>query len=186
MKKVEKFNFVEFIKNSNKAFRAAKKAQKRVMIAEDVILRIKNKNINPIVGQILIFNDKDLDTYSNASFKNTLNNNNLTSCKVCAKGALFCSIIGRTNKITINEADDYESTYSLSGKKGETLKKYFSEDQIDMIETAYEGVSYMDIVKDKEVINKCQAFYKLNKSNHTTRMIAICENIIQNQGTFKP
>ena len=115
------FDLNEFIETSNKAFKKANKARRRVLIAKDVIMRLKMKNIQASINYIIDISSIDLERNSGLnSFKELLNNNDLKYCKVCAKGALFCSIIGRTNKYTLHDAFNNPSALVLDGNYGET------------------------------------------------------------------
>lgn len=179
---VNNFNLDAFVDNTNKAFSKANKARKRVLIAKDVILRIALNNLWIKEGEFICkslflnnLNDNSL------SFKKVLNtNSNEIICKVCAKGALFCSVIGRINNMSIGDVrftgNDIEN---INHKQ---LLKYFSIEQLDMIETAFERISFIHAILEEDR-EKCKDFYD-NFSNSQERLIAICENIINNQGTF--
>lgn len=185
--------FAEKIEATNKAFDAASPEQKRVMIAKDVIERVKTKRLRPVTGNFL---RRDQLQAESGSFKDFLNKDILTNgdesetCVVCAKGALFCSIIGRVNKMSVDEVRGMDfSTHSFNDRGHNKLLEYFSPDQVDLIETAFEGGSFLKIADwtDRE---KSIAFFNkvgVNKySKSKERLIAICKNIIKNKGTFKP
>jgi len=173
------FNLDTFVNTTNKAFSKANKARKRVLIAKDVILRVALNNVNIKTGNFLSKSDFLHALNRQLSFKDVLNNNNET-CKVCAKGALFCSIIGRINNVTINDIQGDRN--SLIDNNHKQLLKYFSAEQLDMIETAFESGSYLNIIS-ADAKDKCVEFYK-QYTYPTDRLIAICENIINNKGTF--
>ena len=175
-----------------KEFSKLTKAEKRVAVAKDVLARIKTKNITPVSGTF--FCSK---TQPEGSIKNELKNN---KCGACAKGSLFLSFIGFTNKFNFNDFDIKTSSFGdyiddkfkyfvtrgeeLNSDEMKRLSVLFSRKQLSVIETAYEGSVYYwnEEITNKEE-NACMAFY--DKHNSTTeRLTAICNNIIKNKGTF--
>lgn len=172
----------DYIENSNAKFELADAAKKRVIIAKDVIMRLKTENLVAETG-ILVGLVSDNATFEN-SLKNFLNAD-IESCEVCAKGALFCSLIGRINKFSIKDINS-ESGNDESNKIHKELKKYFSIEQLDLIEIAFEGDSYLGTQLDDDIIDAAQDFYYEYEDDSNNRLIAICENIIKNKGEFKP
>lgn len=174
-------DITQYIQQTNKAFETATLAEKRVMIAEDVIERIKRKNIIISEGRVLhAYKRKNID-YDD-SFKETINKGSL-ECLVCAKGALFCSIIGRINKYTTHDALRDDTHNNFDDPKHKLLLKYFSRKDIDAIETCFEGTSYLNTGRIDE--DTCIEF-KYRYDTAYMRMIAICNNIITNKGKFIP
>ncbi len=182
-----KKNLTTYIKETNKAFAEATPAEQRVIIAKDVILRLETKNLLAAKGAFLKEGSFDvLNLYtSRISLKNYLNKNDRNSCVVCAKGALFCSIIGRNNKMTIGAMVNGNGGNNLYSGGHQRLLEYFSREQLDLIETAFEGKSYLNICNAK-TLQGAIYFYNANLESHYNRLVAICNNIIENQGTFKP
>ena len=177
----------DYIEETNEAFEKASPDQKRVMIAKDVLLRIELRNINMKRGNFLSKRSLPLEK---GSFKDMLNYYKRPVCDVCAKGALFCSIIGRVNNLTIDELLSMDiMVSSFSDPAHQELKKYFSEEQIDLIEIALEGSSFLNIA-DYDDYGKAIDFHHNHfvesDSSAEYNMIAICNNIIENNGTFKP
>lgn len=168
---------IKKIEKSNKKFNSATKAEKRVMIAQDTIERVKANNLiikrgNFLESSGLFFANED------ASFKDFTNSN---ECTVCAKGALFCSFVGRVNAVTNLEA--IRNNNWINDKPHQKLLEIFSKQQLDLIETAFEGCSYLKQSTEKQHERAKSYYYKYNDTNK--RLIAICENIIKNKGTFK-
>lgn len=193
------------IEKGNKAFEAMTKAQKRVEIAKDTILRVNMKQFVANRGAILSdIKGSALDP----NIKAVLNSNKSFTCQVCAKGGLLMAYIGRVNKVQFssilgalgngNEAD------SLAHVK---LSEIFTLKQLALIEVAFEGVQYLTHMSESEsnlnvtptiVLNKVQFhravafyqrkggdFYAYRGESVDNRLIKICENIIRNKGTFK-
>lgn len=170
-------SFIKSIEKTNKEFEAASKAEKRVMIAKDTIEKIKLNNLSAFKGQFIRNEFGSRNPFE--SFKDYTNEN---LCKVCAKGALFCSFVGRVNEVTLGEIRGGNSIDNLEHKK---LLSIFTKIQLDLIETAFEGVSYLNICKNEDLLINAEAY--LNKyPDNDKRLIVICENIIKNKGTFKP
>ena len=180
----------DYIEETNEAFNKSSPAQKRVMIAKDVLVRIESGNINIKRGNFL---SKVSLPKKTGSFKDILNNHEGSICEVCAKGALFCSIIGRVNKFTIDQLIETDiMVNSFSDPAHQELKKYFSEEQIDLIEIALEEFSFLNVVNNDDFYKAQNFNLTLFLSNNENRasaeniMIAICKNIIENNGTFNP
>lgn len=180
-----KEEFLKSIEDSNEIFNKLSKAEKRVEIAKDVIARIKLKMIdaeNGITVEIENFEDNNLIN------KEIINSN---TCQVCAKGALFTAFVGRVNNFNkfFHELTDNRAKDSLHKK----LNKLFSWKQLALIEVAFEGhqlLNYDDkgslIILSEKVEDRATANYAYEFDNNDELLIKICENIIENNGTFKP
>lgn len=183
-------NIKSYIARTNKKFEEASAEQKRVMIAKDVLLRIQEKVFRVSWGQVVSYIRTGTgETQSNIQLKSILNDNN-KKCSVCAKGALFCSIIGRVNHCTVEQVND-DTDNNADGFIHSELRQYFSLEQLDLIETAFENNSYLNVIGVKSR-KKAHKFYEKRMYNFQTSMdesdllIDICNNIIENNGTFKP
>lgn len=185
MKRSKILDMDKHIEDTNQQFENASPEEKRVIIAQDVIDRLNADLLiaNPgsmmkgvsLMGEELNWAD---------SFKTYINRK---SCKVCAKGALFCSVIGRVNKISIDDAVSATEGNHYDDAAHMKLRELFTLEQLDLIETAFEGTSYIgehtQITSEESEIARTY-FYKFIIARE--RMIAICENIIENKGEFKP
>ena len=169
MKTDLKESFLKKIEETNELFNKSTKAQKRVMIAQDCIDRINIRLLGARRGSIIRLNDNDRIN------KEILNNNH---CEVCAKGGLFVSYVGRVNNLDIFNLVSNEPDNRVHKK----LFEIFSLKQLATIEFAFEGFQYLLIKIDKP--KELRDFYLLYE-NENERLIAICENIIANKGTFK-
>lgn len=169
-------NWNKHVEKTNAKFDAATPAQKRVMIARDVINRIESKYIIADSGSF----GRNIEGYGQAKeFINT------KTCSVCAKGALFCSIVGRVNKFKLEEFDsNAETNGDIESKIHAPIREYFSDEQIALIETAFEGEQYLESI-NIDTWEAVDFYEELRYSDHD-RLIAICQNIIKNKGTFKP
>lgn len=180
---MKKSYFEKYVEKSNEVFKAATKAEKRVMIAKDTILRIRKGNLEVQTGTLVEMQD---DT-QHPSFKDYINGE-YVNCEVCAKGALFCSFVGRVNKMSTKDvisSSGNEPTNNIHLK----LKSLFSIKQLDMIETVFEGDSLLGTLSNDEE-EKCYNFTigleVKGIYEEDDKLIAICKNIIKNEGTFIP
>lgn len=168
-KKLQKF--IKKIEETNKIFNESTKAQKRVMIAQDCIDRIKCNLLTANTGSFIVYNGSNVNqTRVNA-----------TTCEVCAKGGLLASYIGRVNNFNdecLGNDEDNEAH-----KK---LLEVFTLRQLAIIEYAFEGTQYIySISIPHDMQKKLEDFYDENYEDDDQRLIKICENIIKNKGTFK-
>lgn len=181
------------IEEDNQMFENATKAEKRVIIAQDCLDRIKLGQIEPAFSTMCkIYND--LET-SQHSIKDYINTKKELICSACAKGSLFMSYIGRTNKLTFNEV---ESDNHIDGTEHSKLLKIFSAKQLSLIEFVFEGRQHLNFDKKGKRINLDKYYSKMRDfrfDNGTKKdyfgfdsnllIVAICKNIIKNKGTFK-
>lgn len=163
--------FIKKIEKTNKIFNESTKAQKRVMIAQDCIDRIKCNLLTASTGSFITYNGWEVDQ----KLVNT------TTCQVCAKGGLFASYIGRVNNFRDECLGNDER--NEAHKK---LREVFTLRQLAIIEYAFEGSQYIYSVSlTPDMENKLEDFYDENYEDDDQRLIKICENIIKNKGTFK-
>lgn len=182
----------------NKKFWAATKGEKRVMIAKDIIKQIKAGHIRPKTGAYIklsknkfVKTDGPLDQYFDK-----------TPCNACALGSCFISLVTVGDKLKISDVanTDYDGDYFMTRIENDSpwrdnLREIFPSLQLSMIESAFE-VSHMRDERDGDIgeiyqddnrrtIKKSIMFgRKYVKSSD--RLIAICRNIIKNEGKFKP
>lgn len=184
------------IARRNKIFKAATPAEKRVLIAKDVIAQIKLKRYKATVGTWVLpkigfpdeaaaanhpFADKD------ASLRELVLADKLGTCDCCALGAMFMSCTLYNNKTTVAAFDDelWEFDDIIDSKTGHFsngLDRFFSKDQLMKIEAAFEGNIGAFVLESANRI-KAGAWYDRYK-NPETRLIAIMKNIIENDGKF--
>lgn len=157
------------------------KAQQRVIIAKDVILRISLGKIKPKTRVFCrlpnIF--KGEENYDLKSFVLS----KTRSCEACAKGGLFMSFVGINNNFT--RQGHYLSS-CMDSDSMKALSTIFSKKQLAMIETAFEkttsfGTSDTSSYED----DKSEAF-GAKYDSPKKRLKAIMQNIVKNKGTFKP
>jgi len=190
------------IVKKNAKFKKATAAEKRIMIAKDVIAALEQKTIRSQNGVWCESEDPLFDRETMISYydgNDTINNTEISAtiknvkCNVCALGALFVCGVRRFNKITFGDLEGIHG--SLYDRSGETasgsfdqdhldyfLKSYFSKSQLALIEIAFEkgkGGYHANSTKELLAMN-------MFKGNSKNRMIGIMKNIIKNKGQLVP
>lgn len=184
------------ITKQNKKFEQATPAQKRVMIAEEVIAQVKANRIISDRGVWLNIDFKDGGNINpTESIQNLFKNNQVKECRCCALGAMMVSCTILNNKELYQDlcfhfehlghwVDEYKE------KLPNGFNKFFTRKQLIMIECAFEG--FMSYFRSEDLINplthneikKTKDFFEEHPETEE-RLLAIMENIIKNKGTFK-
>jgi len=113
------------------------------------------------------------------------------ACRVCAKGALFLSHIRVNDKIDMGKIlGDFHTAIVLYDEDVcQPLLSYVSQDQLDLVETAFEmrdvGLQLADRGLGAEATQAIN-FGLCYLGDDKARLKAICQNIIDNEGWFKP
>jgi hypothetical protein len=172
------------IKRRNKLFKKATKAQKRVLVAKDVINQLKKGKFKAIDG---VFGDIDYTSEGDLSARDEFLKGEIT-CQACALGAMFMSCTLFNNNLSLRENNYAFPDIGDGVKKGLDYKngfnKLFAKPQLRLIEIAFEqGRGYFSIKSNLET--KAGRFGSLYTENKE-RLTKIMTNIIKNNGTFKP
>jgi len=156
----------------NQRFHQADLAQKRQIIAQDVLDAIRAEKFRPISGVWVDWNI-DLDQPLAAQVEKN------PTCQVCALGAAFlCAVRYHPGAYprdfhVMRSGCGHDAIFKLLGD-------FFEDDQLQMIEAAYEqGRGFCG--GETEAI--C---FGLKYEDDQERMIAIMQNILANHGTFVP
>lgn len=180
--------FLKKIEKTNSIFEAASPEEKRVMIAKDVLERIKLNMFHVKRGNFCTLYTDGLDIEVS---KETLNE---TECRVCAKGGLFVAFVGRANNFNhkfdghrIHPGFNNQSDNQAHTKLGEL----FSLRQLCLIEYVFEGSKYIYYDENVEYISftdeeqtKIHKFRDKFEFDAERILKAICRNIIRNNGEF--
>jgi hypothetical protein len=152
------------IAKREKIFKASTMAQKRVLIAQDVIAQIKAKKLKPAHGIFVQFEKvaglkmTSRDPYSELTREDVSNHlgadkdarelyleDKIQQCSCCALGSLFVSCTLYNDNTTTDElafAGEDISDWLMSGGKGDRmsngLDKFFSIQQLQLIEQTFE------------------------------------------------
>jgi len=191
------------IAKRNKLFAAADSAEKRVLIAKDVIAQIKLGRfkaatqtwVTPNVRRKPGFDysggvNLPLEFGHDAPVRELFLDKKIESCDCCALGAMFMSCTLYNNNQT---AEDFEEEVSwefderVEGHHGgfsNGLHKFFSRAQLQLIEASYEGGAgaFEGPMSKRAAVDGWMNALPNNKK----RLVAIMENIIENNGTFVP
>ena len=181
----------------NEEFKKATKAQKRVMIAKDVLAQIKAERCFPKRGEWVrpLWSDDqksiDIKLDPNSSIKDAFKSKAINSCEVCALGGLFMSCTNLNNNTTVG---DMKTEYYIGEfvnddvKISNELNRIFTQKQLMLIETYFEGgagyfksYSHHFSYSDEKLL---VIFFKSFDDDERLKMIM--QNIIDNNGTFKP
>ena len=202
------------IKAENELFLSLPNNEKKIIIAKDCLARIKFSQLKPICGMFAETNHLKIVFDDKKSLQSVLNEE-VISCDVCAKGGLFLSYIGRVNQVTIDGLGP--TSNNITDGNHSKLLEIFTPEEISYIEMAFEGHQYLryNLENDrieftpKEII-KARKFYIKHGGNfngdvndtsaytsfvtrttfnapldNSKRLQAICRNIIRNNGEFK-
>lgn len=184
------------IAKENAAFEKLSPAKKRVAIARDVLAQLNAKRFIATPGNWAV--PKGKESLLSASEAKTKQNKELQeifskikTCNTCALGGLFVCAVESADKIKVkdlldfksNEEAPFDDTCDVDINEDDIttyLEKYFSYDQLAEIEYAFEqgggalsgsqeALSFVDDVESP-----------------SERMRLIMENIVVNNGIFKP
>lgn len=188
------------IAKRNRLFAAADPAEKRVLIAKDVIEQIRLKRfraraqtwVRPNVKANGLNHNPDLilEFGPDAPVRELFLNKQIQSCDCCALGAMFMSCTLYNNNQTaenFEEETDWDFDERIGNKRlgfSNGLNTFFSGAQMRLIESAFEGSNGAFMAPEREY-NKVTAWMDKIPDDEK-RLVAIMENIIENKGTFKP
>lgn len=185
----------EYIDLSNEAFALMTKNEKKVQIAKDCLSRIELGQLEPYKGAIVSYSSiqKLGKTNNNLTSLKDILNNDIRPCEVCAKGGLFMSYVGRTNDFRLCDftSSDLEKYNSFSDSEHKKLLEIFTAKELAYIEFAFEGNQLLDKFKNGKPLYFSYLEHQRVKNFFETfgypeaRLVAICNNIIDNNGKFK-
>jgi hypothetical protein len=151
------------IEAENILFNMKTKAEKRVIVAEDCLIRIYARQILPYCGRFI--NDSSSFSRIPQSVQSQLNTPEVgIQCESCAKGSLFLSYVGRANKF---ENNDLESGNDIDDKQHKKLLEIFGVRELAYIEFAFEGQQYINFEFPYKLIDE-----EKNPINFTDEEIA--------------
>lgn len=166
---------------NNQKFNGATKAEKRVIIAKDVLKQLKAKKIK---AERFTYLDENFTTdYAEEDMREALNKTE-EPCSACGVGSLCIALVLRENDFKV------PCGINVLGAILKKLTKYFSMKQLALIETAFEGKTrdIHDMVEEKlplSIIYRAETFTR-GCFTVEEMLIKIMKNIIKNEGTFKP
>lgn len=187
MKKIDKIKSAVAAENrriskANKEFDKMTPAEKRVQIARDVLAQLASKRLVAASGLWLsgkgaepLFSNTQLD--KNDELQAVLSKKK--QCTGCALGGMFMCAVERADKLKLKDLseDSQEARHIENEDVFEYMGKYFSRDQLNAIEAAFEqGQGASDDYK--------AGMWLEDIDDASLRMRLIMENIVANKGKF--
>jgi hypothetical protein len=174
---------LKFTETQNAVYARASKRAKRVLIAQDVLAALRSKRLRPTTGTYLDLGatiwplNEKITADPLGSFQELLPQ--LPPCNVCAKGAIFACTVLRQNEVKNQDVRYRNSGSAFSDKNmSKLLQGVFSPAQLRSIETEFEC---------RRISGKGRyAVMGLQRFQPRRRIVEIMQNIVRNQGTFKP
>lgn len=111
----------------------------------------------------------------------------LGQCPVCALGAVLVATVRRFDDLVIKHLANYNTLKGGCGRQlVGYLSKFFSGEQLDLIEVAFEGSSNMmrTGISDEEEASALD--FRSALDDDRAALVKILENVITNGGTFVP
>ena len=190
-------NRQEQIRRANAAFEKLSPSDKRVAIARDVLAQLDAGRITAKTG--VYIRSFDLVNLIDESAKDVQLQSLLSAveeCNVCALGSMFICGVNIANNLPVKRVTTYGSEVSGSDAK-KYLRRFFTNGQLGLIESAFETgdmlSNYSRVPKrDYALLRAAIRFGELfdvedeNWMRDELRLRAIMENIIVNDGTFRP
>jgi hypothetical protein len=169
MNKLQLRQELKRIGDRNRRFNGMTPERKRVTIARDTIAALKDKKF--IATHDGYLDDKSVDN------GDKLPNN--YKCQACALGGMFVGLTTRIKNLTVKTHGRLRSQITAP------LEEFFDVDQLKAIEYAYEQGCVSQGNLDCDYAYKCES-YGREYLDSSKRLIAIMQNIINNNGTFTP
>lgn len=184
------------IKVREAKFKAANAAQKRILVAKDVLAQVKSGKLTAKTGNWLTVHgvpDTQMDEHGEpiGSMREALVHPEV-NCTACALGGLFMSCTLFNNKVEFKdyEHEDIGDLISEGEHFKNKLDTVFCRTQLKLIETAFElGNGWFGERSTGKELTESQRQARAFGEQHmdpSDRLVAIMKNIIKNNGTFKP
>ncbi len=186
--------------------KAKTKAERRIIILKDAITQIKLQNIRANPGEVIDlpwslmsseFDGKDAKPILANFFKN---NNKKEYCSACARGSLLLCTVHKENEFILDDFHACGGSYYKGSTTDTRLAKLFSEQQIALMEAAFEVGDYVNL-DDEDYIDYSYAMneeflgiklvtkavdFGRKYEDPNKRLLAIFANAARNNGIFKP
>lgn len=167
----------------NEAFAKLTAKEQRVAIAKDVLVHIATRKIVAKQGTYFEIKHRSFSADMQACEVVAA----APSCTVCALGAVFVAAIDNANEATMDDMDpdDFGNRIEIGhAPLKRYLSRFFSVDQLHLIEAAFESSDIHDFFEYDAVQPATNMFNDFVSSEE--RMQIIMRNIIDNDGTFIP
>lgn len=152
-------------------------ADKRVVLAKDVLRYMDLRWLHPFRGRY--FHPVYTNLFEFNAIQDLREIVKQSNCYVCALGALFIAAV------IYNKDPEYCFMLKHSGSIRKILNSYFSQNQLSLIEMAFEGSSIYSI--EGQTPDTIVAAITFSDNCYTGEiMTSIMDNIITNNGEFDP
>ena len=188
---------VKRIRRSNNRFNVASDAQRRVMLAKDVLASLEAKRLVP-ASCTYVDSLGDVEQAKEVIEKYGV----MPTCTACALGGLFIALLDRAG----DKREMRSSLHPYSDEVYRRLELVFSKTQLKMIEVAYEADTLVNDlrIENRELAVACLNFsycetpllecvsgsrrgpYYGVEDRREARLTKVMKNIIRNKGTFDP
>lgn len=173
---------------NEKSFCHLNPANKRIALAQDVLLRMDQGKWRPLRGLYVRVSNMFLkNTDKQKSLQDLLSEIN---CECCAKGGLLLALIDKSNQFQVGQLTQCcgsrsDSAYYLHRDDiiKQKLEGIFSHNCLDLIESAFESDHLVGLTVDRGLLIEAKNMYPKSWSA-PQRMRAIMNNIISNKGSF--
>lgn len=178
------------IEKRNAAFSRMPNHRKRMAIARDVLAQIEAKRYLAKTGSYVVSRGLNERVYGDVhsvrtdehgraipqmSLQEALLEDAAAQCNVCALGSAFCSMARLEGGLTLRQVCGIH----------ETLTPIFGQNQVALIEYAFEGCySGSGLILTSAENEQCSRFHD-KYDDDSKRLEAIFTNIVRNKGTFK-
>jgi hypothetical protein len=163
--------FCQDVERSNKKFAKATPAEKRVMVARDIIKMLELRRITPVPGLYVSMDSREAinsvpkDGIDRFQVSDLLKIPSAPACSVCAIGAAMVASTLRLNEATAYCGDSFYQTYGDNGMT-RRAQEVFTDDLLRVMERVFES--------------------ELGCCGYSSRdrecLLAIYRNIIRNKG----
>ena len=178
-----------------------KRADARIAIAKDVLMTLDAKRLSVVArsGYVFIERGAVVPEYVVESFEALAlavrNPRSRAQCHVCAIGAAALSAVGLYDRAddlndhwgeNADDGDDYMGFYADSGLLRGLLGAWFTPNMLSLIECAFEETIFHGAKNSSPVDRKRASLFGKQFSDPELRLRAIMQNIVDNDGTFRP
>lgn len=152
------------------------KAQQRVVIAKDLLARLRRRTFTPETSTYLRVTDlNENETDARKAFRGA-------ACRGCQIGGLFLCALDRHNKLAQSDMELIRVGRRREWQAGDGalrnyLTQWFTHAELDIVESFFEGW------EDEDGPGKAGRFAKLVE-RHGDRMKMIAQNIVDGKGRF--
>lgn len=184
-----KFNPSAAFLKRNAAFKAASKAEKRVLIAKDVLAQLKAGKYAADPGNWATVKAPSSDIEKSTEVC-TIIDDPRSECSCCALGALMLSEIRLNDNLKVGKVDEdaiYNGEVQIDHNgAGDRLNRYFSDKQLRLMEIAFEQGGGSCQARTEEEFRAEKKYDDDRHEDADARLVKIMKNVVKNGGTFKP